>query len=138
MGKNFVGALLVFLIHISCLAQDGPDNRYELNSGWKCYKASELSVTPEQLSQSSYPVNAWMPATVPGTVLTTLLENKKVPDPFYGMNNNKIPDIYQVGKAYYTYWFCKDFNETLPAGDGQVWLNFRGVNYSAAVSLHGI
>lgn len=137
MSKQLFLIFFTIIISIHCRAQGTPDSRYELNSGWRCYKADELSVTPEQLSQISYPINSWMPATVPGTVLTTLLANKKVPDPFYGMNNNKIPDIYNVGKAYYTYWFCKDFNETVPAGDGQVWLNFRGVNYSCDIYLNG-
>ncbi|MBO9617598.1 MAG: glycosyl hydrolase [Niabella sp.] len=133
MKQRILLLCLVSLIAYYSIAQ----KTYELNSGWKCYKASELSVTAEQLSQSSYAINSWMPAVVPGTVLTTLLENKKVPDPFYGMNNNKIPDIYNVGKAYYTYWFCKDFTETPPTGDGQVWLNFRGINYSCEIYLNG-
>lgn len=128
--------LLLCLAGLVCY-YGAAQNAYELDSGWKCYKASELSVTPEQLSQNTYAINAWMPAVVPGTVLTTLQENKKIPDPFYGMNNNKIPDIYNVGKSYYTYWFCKDFKEAPPSGDGQVWLNFRGVNYSCVVYLNG-
>ncbi|WP_300596859.1 glycoside hydrolase family 2 TIM barrel-domain containing protein [Niabella sp.] len=137
MRKKLLLVLWGIVISCCCGAQTTPDNGYELKSGWRCYKADELSVTPEQLSQHSYSIDAWMPATVPGTVLTTLLDNKKMPDPFYGMNNNKIPDIYQVGKAYYTYWFCKDFSETIPAGDGQVWLNFRGINYGCDIYLNG-
>jgi hypothetical protein len=39
------------------------------------------------------------------------LANKEIPDPFYGLNNEKIPDVYHVGKEYYTYWFVKDFEE---------------------------
>jgi hypothetical protein len=29
------------------------------------------------------------------TILTTLLHNKQIPDPFFGMNNNLIPDVYE-------------------------------------------
>jgi mannosylglycoprotein endo-beta-mannosidase len=74
---------------------------------------------------------------VPGTVLTSQLENKQVPDPFFGMNNDRIPDIYRTGRDYYTYWFVKDFQEAPATGDGQVWLHFRGVNYSCEVFLNG-
>lgn len=78
-----------------------------------------------------------MPATVPGTVLTTLLNNQKVPDPFYGMNNERIKDIYSTGPEYYTYWFVKDFSEPMPFNGKQVYLNFRGVNYRCEIYLNG-
>ena len=78
-----------------------------------------------------------MPAVVPGTILTALLYNKLIPDPFYGMNNKLIPDIYTTGRDYYTYWFVKDFKESLPQNNHQVYLNFRGVNYSCNIFLNG-
>ncbi len=110
---------------------------YELNSGWKCAPISEGRETGTALSQNNYSITNWMPATVPGTVLTTLLNNKKVPDPFYEMNNERIKDIYQTGRDYYTYWFVKDFEEAVQANGHQVYLNFRGVNYSCEIYLNG-
>jgi hypothetical protein len=112
-------------------------NRYELNNGWVCAAMGSAKTTGEKLSVASYSVKGWMPATVPGTVLTSLLDNKKVPDPFYGMNNEKIPDIYKTGRDHYTYWFVKDFTEKAPQGNEQVWLQFRGVNYSCDIFLNG-
>ncbi|MEX8547272.1 MAG: glycoside hydrolase family 2 TIM barrel-domain containing protein [Mucilaginibacter sp.] len=110
---------------------------YELNSGWKCAPVAEVKTDGKALSQPNASTQNWMPATVPGTVLTTLLNNQKVPDPFYGMNNERIKDIYQTGRDYYTYWFVKDFEEAAPANGNQVYLNFRGVNYSCEVFLNG-
>ncbi len=112
-------------------------NYYELNSGWLCKKAGTVKATGEELSKAGFSVKDWMPATVPGTVLTTLLDNKLVPDPFYGMNNEKIPDIYNTGRDYYTYWFIKDFKEGMQGADGLVWLNLRGINYSCNVYFNG-
>ena len=89
------------------------------------------------LSSTAYAVNGWKPAVVPGTVLTTMLQNKDIPDPFYGMNNQQIPDIYTTGWDYYTYWFIKDFRENFPAKGQQVWLQFRGVNYGCDIYLNG-
>ena len=109
---------------------------YELTNGWFCKRANSVIAKPAQLSKAIYPIDQWMPATVPGTVLTTLLNNKLVPDPFFGMNNEKIPDIFTAGCDYYTYWFVKDFTETVTKGQ-QVWLNFRGINYSCDVYLNG-
>ena len=41
---------------------------------------------PWEMEQKSAP-GKWMPAVVPGTVLTTLVKNGVVPDPYYGLNN---------------------------------------------------
>ena len=110
---------------------------YDLDNGWKCINIKEVSSHGNEISKPSFSTDSWLPATVPGTVLTTLLDNKKVPDPFYGMNNELIPDIYDTGNEYYTYWFINDFKEDYPSQDKQVWLHFRGINYSCEVFLNG-
>src|SRR4051812_6025995 len=89
--------------------------QYELPSGWECIKAANIKDRGEQISVPAYPLKNWIPAIVPGTVITSLLHNKLIPDPFYGMNNKLIPDIYDVGRGYYTYWFVCDFDEPFPA-----------------------
>lgn len=109
----------------------------ELNSGWRCSKADETKSTGAQITIANYDLSKWMPATVPGTVLTTLLNNHKVPDPFYGMNNKQIADIYDKGNAFYTYWFVKDFTHARPAAGKAVFLNMRGVNYTCDVYING-
>src|ERR1700744_79149 len=123
-------ALIILALVFSCtlFAQD-----FELNSGWKAMRAADLHKTGEEISQTNFPITEWMPAVVPGTVLTTLLANKLIPDPFYGMNNKLIPDIYKTGRDYYTYWFVKDFSEAYPTAGEHVWLQFRGINYSCDV-----
>jgi hypothetical protein len=103
---------------------------YELNNGWVCKNIEQVSENGQVLSKPDYAISSWLPAIIPGTVLTTLLNNGMVPDPFYGMNNKRIPDIYYTGSNEYTYWFVKDFEETRPPVDEQVWLHLRGVNYS--------
>ncbi len=57
---------------------------YELNSGWKCAQISEVKADGHALSQPNTSTQNWLPATVPGTVLTTLLNNKKYPILFTG------------------------------------------------------
>ncbi len=111
-------------------------NRYELNSNWICKNIKEVNADGKKLSLPATDLNNWLPATVPGTVLTTLLNNKLVPDPFYGMNNEKIKDIYYTGNDYYTYWFVNNFKEKANA-DEQVWLQLRGVNYKCVVFING-
>lgn len=110
-------------------------NRYELNTDWKCISSKGIKDSGEKISDKSYSLQNWKKAIVPGTVLTTQLANGEVPDPFFGMNNKQIPDIYHVGRDYYTYWFVKDFDEKVQ-GDEQVWLTFRGINYRCDIYLN--
>ncbi len=134
MKKNrFILFLLLLFIH-QAYAQTGS---VRLNAGWKAKKASEITVDGTVITGKGFQFYDWMEAIVPGTVLTTLLHNQKIPDPFFGMNNELIPDISVVGPDHYTYWFYQQFN-LRPLGKGeQVWLKFRGINYSAEIYLNG-
>jgi mannosylglycoprotein endo-beta-mannosidase len=131
--KTICCCLILMWCHTGLFAQ----GHYELNSGWRCMQATTVKSTGIEISNPAYTLRNWKKAVVPGTVLTTMLENGEIPDPFYGMNNKLIPDIYDTGRNHYTYWFVKDFNEKVPVGDEKVWLNFRGINYSADVFLNG-
>ncbi len=126
--------LLYFVVFAPALTAQ---QSYSLDSGWRCMRADSVNATGEKISNTAFSSSAWMPATVPGTVLTSLLDNKRVPDPYFGMNNQLIPDIYITGNAAYTYWFIRDFAETKPAADGLVWLELRGINYGADIFLNG-
>jgi len=116
----------------------------EWNTGWKCQAIGKVQAGGDRVSRPDFSTAGWLAATVPGTVLTTLINNHLEPDPFYGLNNQKIPDIYTVGRDHYTYWFIRDFRDTNVVGlrtrneaHRQVWLNFRGVNYSCDIWLNG-
>jgi hypothetical protein len=113
------------------------NNESELNTGWKCQSIGKVKAAGEKISAPGFSTAGWLDATVPGTVLTTLINNKLEPDPFYGLNNEKIPDIYTAGRDHYTYWFVKNFKEPAPKSGDQVWLDLRGVNYSCEVFLNG-
>lgn len=77
--------------------------KLKLHSGWQMKLASEVKVDGNTLSSEGTTGGQWMPAKVPGTVLTSLLMNKVYPDPEFGMNNNSIPDMYDTGRDFYTY-----------------------------------
>ncbi len=108
-----------------------------LSSGWKAKKASEVDADGRQLTTDDPDLSGWLNATVPGTVLTTLVKNGLMPDPWYGMNNELIPDIWNKGRDYYTYWFFTRFSAETIDSTKQVWLNFRGINYRAEIYLNG-
>ncbi len=108
-----------------------------LDKGWKAKRAFELPVDGTEISSPEFQLYDWMEAVVPGTVLTTLLHNTKIPDPFFGLNNDLIPDIYETGAEYYTFWFLNRFSAPVLKPGQQVWLKFRGINYSANMFLNG-
>ncbi|MCL1933252.1 MAG: beta-glycosidase [Candidatus Azobacteroides sp.] len=108
-----------------------------LNTGWYARRANEVKIDGNRLSTSPFHPEGWMKARVPGTVLATMLDNRMFPDPEFSLNNNLIPDIYDAGKDFYTFWFIRPFRiESVPQGR-QVWLNFRGINYKADIFLNG-
>jgi hypothetical protein len=130
--------VLPLILLIAIAGQAIAQNSFiRLHSGWKAKKASEVLVDGTAITGKNFQFYGWMDAVVPGTVLTTLLHNQKVPDPFFGMNNELIPDIYQTGVGEYTYWFYNEFQFPEWQPGQQVWLNFRGINYTADVYLNG-
>lgn len=119
------------------LAIPEPGEKTLIHSDWYARKANEVKMDGNRLSAVPLDKTGWLPARVPGTVLTTLLENHMYPAPEFGLNNNLIPDIHEVGNDFYTYWFTRQFNiNNLPEGRN-VWLNFRGINYKAEIFLNG-
>jgi len=130
--------VILFILLIAIAGQSiAQESVIKLHSGWKAKKVSEVLVDGTAITGKNFQFYDWMDAVVPGTVLTTLLYNQKVPDPFFGMNNELIPDIYQTGVGEYTYWFYNEFQFPEGQPDQQVWLNFRGINYTADVFLNG-
>jgi mannosylglycoprotein endo-beta-mannosidase len=134
--KRSTFLFLTILYLLSCFNASA-QSTYELNSGWKCIKLADAHADGIQISKNDFNTASWLKATVPGTVLTTQLNNNQIPDPFWGMNNAHIKDIYETGRDYYTYWFVKDFDQQTPTAANQVYLNLRGVNYSCEVYLNG-
>ncbi|MCD7453754.1 hypothetical protein HAX54_021987 [Datura stramonium] len=110
-----------------------------LDTGWLAARSTEVEITGVQLTTTQPPTepsSPWMEAAVPGTVLGTLVKNKLVPDPFYGLENESIIDIADSGREYYTFWFFTTFECKL-SNNQHVDLNFRAINYSAEVYLNG-
>lgn len=110
-----------------------------LNSGWLAARSTEVNFTGVQLTTTHLPSHhspPWMEALVPGTVLATLVKNKLVPEPFYGLENEAIIDIADSGREHYTFWFFTKFQCNLVVNQ-HVDLNFRAINYSAEVYLNG-
>ena len=108
---------------------------------WKMMKVSDVKASAEEVSSLGYNTSDWLSAIVPGTVLNSLVYNKKYPEPSYGLNNkiesNKIPDISKVGREFYTYWFRTEFEVPASFSGKNIWLQPDGINYRAEVWVNG-
>ena len=142
MRMNFFSfvSILFILFLTSCSSNEkrdwGEPVNY-LNGRWLAQRVDRVQASGEILSGREYRPEAWLDAVVPGTVLTTLLYNKLIPDPFFSQNNEQIPDIYDVGVGFYTYWFYTKFQLPKEEQGRRIWLKLRGINYRADVYLNG-
>ena len=138
--KSFIMKMIVFIgIMISMTSNHAftQSNCYLLRENWKAKRCTDIISDGNIITGGGFNFDGWLDAVVPGTILTTLLRNKQVPDPFFGMNNTLIPDVYDTGREYYTYWFYNEFDLPEIKDGQQVWLNFRGINYFADIFLNG-
>ena len=101
---------------------------------WRLQRASLVQAGGEELSAAGFADKDWMVATVPGTVLTSYLNDGAIPDPDFGDNQYAISDSFFCAD----FWYRDEFN--LPAGQRpgeHTWLNFDGINWKAEVFLNG-
>lgn len=76
---------------------------------------------------------AWMVATVPGTVLTTLVDRGVYPDPAYGLDNMAIPESLHN----HDWWYRTTFTVPADLRGRHLQLTFNGINYAAEVWVNG-
>ncbi|MEV4754772.1 discoidin domain-containing protein [Micromonospora sp. NPDC049559] len=114
------------------------DGTVPLESGW-ALTLDDFAGTADgaALSTGRRDVRDWLPATVPGTVLATLVEQGHLPDPVAGFANQRIPEAL----SRHSWWYRREF--TLPRGldvsaGRHVWLEFDGINHEATTWVNGV
>ncbi|MHA6718715.1 glycosyl hydrolase 2 galactose-binding domain-containing protein [Sphingomonas sp. RS6] len=101
--------------------------------GWQLAAAPGVDGDGAALSRPGNPKGDWYAATVPGTVLTTLVDRGVYPDPYYGLNNLKIPE----SLARQDYWYRTSFTLPPEAAGKRLTLVFGGINYASEVWVNG-
>ena len=69
-------------------------------------------------------------------MLTTLVNNHVYPEPLYGENNR--PEVIPESLARTSYWYRTLIDVPKSYKNHRIWLNFDGINYSAAVWVNGV
>ena len=115
------------------ILQPQGESLWTLAAGWRMIPAPKTTTDGAGISQPGFNAKDWMYATVPGTVLTTMVDRGIYPDPDYGLNNLAIPE--SLNKQ--DYWYRIEFHAPMAARGRRLTLTFEGINYQAAVWLNG-
>jgi len=97
-----------------------PNHAYCIANGWELIEAYKEKQGP------------WYPATVPGTILTTLVDRGVYPDPYWGLNNLAIPDTL----CRMDWLYRNSFKTPLLQLGERITLVFNGINYEAEIYLN--
>jgi hypothetical protein len=112
------------------------DQSWKLGA-WRMTAASGLDADAgangASISLPGFADASWYAATVPGTVLSTLIDRGVYPDPDYGLNNLAIPE----SLARQDYWYRAQFIAPEQTTGKRLTLVFDGINYAAEVWLNG-
>jgi hypothetical protein len=111
------------------------DGTLPLSGGnWRLQRASLVPGGGGQLSMPGFAGKDWMVATVPGTVLTSYLNDGAIANPDFGDYQYAISDSFFCAD----FWYRNEFTipPTREAGR-HTWLNFDGVNWKAEIYLNG-
>lgn len=108
------------------------DGRWTIN-GWRLAAAPGIAADGAALSRPGFDAHGWYAATVPGTVLTTLVDRGVYPDPAHGLNNLAIPETL----AHQDYWYRTEFDLPAETAGRHLELLFKGVNYASRIWVNG-
>jgi len=129
-------------------AQDAA--KLPLREGWSLQSSSKVEAKGEVISTQQFAATGWQDVTVPTTVVAALVKSHALPEPFFGMNLRQFAGVtYPIGGNFsniamqtdspyaVSWWYRKHFAVPASYTGKRVWLNFRGINYRAAIWLNG-
>lgn len=104
-----------------------------ISDGWEMIDGKTAMASNKSIFDPQYSTSAWYNATVPGTVLTTLVNQGVYPDPYFGLNNMNIPE----SLSRTDWWYRCKFTVPKDIDGNQLRLLFNGINYKADIYLNG-
>ena len=113
----------------------GPAPSLAISAGWQLQDVARVPQAGAQVASAHFKTKGWYTATVPGTVLTTLVNNRVYPEPLYGENNR--PETIPDSLCRTSYWYRTELKIPKEYAGKHIWLNFDGINYSSAIWVNG-
>jgi hypothetical protein len=101
--------------------------------GWKIQRASQAQADGKALSTVGFDDQAWLPATVPGTVASSYYNAGAIADIRYD------DDQLQISESWFNsdFWYRNEFEIPADFAGRTVMLNFDGINWKADVFVNG-
>src|SRR5882724_9663164 len=148
----FLSSVLIFgsAFAANAYGDDSPASPVFLHSNWRLESSCKLTAKPEAVSLPGFDDSKWHPALVPGTVVGSLVADKTLPDPNYGLNLKSFPGAFNDNKRQAanldmpadspfrcSHWFRTEFAAPAAYANRTIWLHFLGINYRANIWLNG-
>jgi len=142
----------LMLLGVACLVSttataetSSPVLEVHLRDGWTVQSSAKNSFPGDQISKDSYQPAGWYSTSVPKTVLSVLVDNKVLPDPYYGTNLKSFPGyldgnwlIMKEGSPFRDpWWYRAEFSVPRGSKGRVVTLHLDGISYKANVWLNG-
>jgi exo-1,4-beta-D-glucosaminidase len=121
-----------------------------LDQHWQLQSSAVASAGGEAIATAAFQSSGWYAASVPSTVVGTLVANHVYPDPYIGMNLRSVPGTsYPIGNNFSrlampegspfhtSWWYRTTFNVPAAFAGKHLSLQFDGINYRANVWLNG-
>ena len=133
-------------------AGDVPPGALHLRDGWQIRSSRLAGNDGEAISSSRTDTRGWYISSVPVTVLSALVRNGVYPNPYFGKNNLRIPDLNDAfnekqdllrfshipGQNPWNrpYWYRKTFRIPESFQEKEILLQLTEINYKAEVWLN--
>jgi hypothetical protein len=130
-----LASIFAVMAFVSAAAQSTPPQPVVLATGWQLQDAAKVPQSGPEVATAGFNTSGWYNATVPGTVLTTLVNNHVYPEPLYGENNR--PERIPESLARASYWYRTQLDIPNSFKGQHIWLNFDGINYGATIWVNG-
>jgi len=145
--KHLCSILMATGISLStCTSQPAdPPARIFLRDNWAIQSSKEVKAAGNEISSSSFATSGWYPATVPSTVVGTLVTDKIYPDPFYGANIESLPGYFttrgggipESSPFVVPWWYRTVFSLPADFKGKNVFIKFHSINYKANIWMNG-
>src|SRR6476620_3599929 len=76
-------------------------SRIDLNRNWEIQSSAKVAADGAGISTTRFHPDGWFHTAVPSTVVATLVDHDKLPDPNFGMNLRSFPGLdYFIGDNF--------------------------------------
>jgi hypothetical protein len=132
----FASVSILLVSYTSFAAAASAPQPVTLAVGWMLQDVAKVPQPGAVVASASFDARGWYAATVPGTVLTSLVNDHVYPEPLYGENER--PEIIPESLCHTSYWYRTVIRVPRAYRGHRIWLNFDGINYAAEVWVNGV